>query len=69
MLVRAEDEILGTHTPWSCFWPSSRMFVRSRLASKYPQVVDLAGRLDDPGQHQLPEHRVLTVGPAEPSTS
>jgi hypothetical protein len=25
---------------------------------KDPQAVELAGRLDDPGQHQLPEHLV-----------
>lgn len=31
-----------------------------------PQRVEFAGRLDDPGQHQLPEHLVNTGGGMEP---
>ena len=33
---------------------------------QHPQAVELAGRLDDPRQHQLPEHLVPAGGPVEP---
>ena len=33
---------------------------------QHPQAVQLAGRLDDPGQHQLGEHLVATGGVLEP---
>jgi len=36
---------------------------------QHPQAVELAGRLDDPRQHQLPEHLITADGPANPSAS
>ena len=35
--------------------------------SQHPQRVGLAGRLDDPGDHQIPEHRI--ADPSNPSQS
>ena len=43
--------------------------IRRRLdadLAEHPQAVGLAGRLDDPGQHQVPEHRVPAGGLVEP---
>ena len=31
-----------------------------------PQAVEFAGRLDDPRQHQMPEHRVAACGVLQP---
>jgi hypothetical protein len=33
---------------------------------QHPQTVQLAGRLEDPRQHQMAEHHVTTIGIAEP---
>jgi len=38
---------------------------------EHPQRIGLAGRFDDPGQHQIPEHVITVGGPvkAEPAIS
>jgi hypothetical protein len=47
--------------------PFERRVRRRRLPGflQHPQAVQLAGRLDDPCQHQLAEHLIARGGPAE----
>jgi len=39
--------------------------IANGLNVQYLQAVQLAGRLDDAGQHELPEHLVTVYGPLE----
>jgi len=46
-------------------WPSGLAASGNPCLLQHPQRVLLAGRLDDPRQHQLPEHLIAPGGPAE----
>jgi hypothetical protein len=50
-------------------WPAVEGGIGHRVHTdlgQHPQAVGLAGRLDDPRQHQLPEHLIAAGHPVEP---